>query len=183
MLSEPGPALGRATLFQRSGVGRKTLGRGPLPESWGQMSVWTPPSFLAAPSQVREQPRAVGMRVLTHCVILGFLICETRALTQIFAVVSNSSLWGPWCPELNWDLTPLLSLPSPETVLLPGLLLSQKSGGRKSLLLLNIHMYSTMLMPHIFPHGQSLCSTDGQSTWVILASPELARSTPVKEAC
>lgn len=33
VLSEPGPALGRATLFQRSGVGRKTLGRGPLPES------------------------------------------------------------------------------------------------------------------------------------------------------
>lgn len=149
VLSALGPAVGRAALLQRPGVGRKTLReRGLNPWASGPL----PPSWLPPP---RSGAAMIGEDAWTYP--LGSpRFPHLWSQSTDAHLCSSSNLWGHWCPEVNGDLTPRLSLPSPGTILLPGLLLSQKWGKEKSPLLLNIHVCSAMLMPQIFSYGQHL---------------------------
>ena len=176
VLSVLGPAVGWAAIFQRPGVGRKILReRGLNPRASGPL----PPSWLPPP---RSGVAMIGEDAWTYP--LGSpRFPHLWSQSTDSHLCSSFNLWGRWCPELNGDLTPCPSLPSPGTILFPGLLLSQKCGGSEiPLVIKHTCVFRYVDAPDLFLWAASF-SPQGQNSQVVLVSPELATSTPANEAC
>lgn len=170
VLSALGPAVGWAALLQRPGVGRKTLRERRL-KPWASGPL--PPSWLPPP---RSGAAMIGEAACTYPLGSPWFPHLWSRSTDAH-LCSSANLWGHWCPELNGDLTPCPSLPSPGTILLPGLLLSQKWGGRKiPLVIKHTCVFSYVNAPDLFLWAASF-SPQGQNSQVVLVSLALLQWT------